>query len=326
MRAWFGAGVACIGATLACQPTGALAEPEPTSDASGGDATIPGAGDASSLHSACDAGEPADAYATSQAFECNESLQTIATRGVTLSFDLVLPPSGVARNGVAVILLSGGTGALGLTGTQIGTGADNFCVRTRQMYALQGFVVAVPDAPSDHPPPQGLDNFRATPEHAADLKNVILWLRDQDGGAALKVWLVATSRGTISAADVVANFPTPPEGPDHIVLTSSVTVIPPDASDQEDIQSVSADAAGVLSQHLPVLMIDDSKDKCGASPPAGAQALAEQIGDPQKDFVLLDGGPTPPVGQDVCGGLAYHGFYEDDAVLVPRITAFILDP
>jgi hypothetical protein len=39
---------------------------------------------------ACDAGDPADIYATSQPFECNESLQTVATRGVTLAFDLVV--------------------------------------------------------------------------------------------------------------------------------------------------------------------------------------------------------------------------------------------
>ena len=142
---------------------------------------------------------------------------------------------------------------------------------------MQGFVVAVPDAPSDHP--DGLDNFRDTPEHAEDLGVLIEHMRKAYPG--LPVWLVSTSRGTISATNALANAPTKP---DHVVLTSSVTFTPSSASDQEDIESVPGWESS-LKSGLPILMIDDSMDVCGASPPltgkdgSGAQALAMALGD-----------------------------------------------
>ncbi len=273
---------------------------------------------------ACDAGEPADLYATAQPFECNESLENIPTRpGVTLSFDLVVPP-GQARATAIVILLAGGNGLLQLSDAGIGAAADNFCVRTRQTYARSGFVVAVPDAPSDHD--AGLDDFRAKQDHATDLGALVQHLRDLYPG--LPVWLVSTSRGTISATNALANAPTPP---DHVVLTSSVTFTPTNAADQEDIQSVPGWQKSLTSA-VPVLMIDDSLDVCGASPPlagkdgSGAQVLASTIGD-SAHFVLIDGGPAPPPSTDpnvLCGGLAYHGFYgNDDLVVGQHIVPFI---
>ena len=50
-----------------------------------------------------------------------------------------------------MILFAGGDGALGLTGaSSMKWGAGNFLVRTRNMFAARGFMVAVVDAPSDH--------------------------------------------------------------------------------------------------------------------------------------------------------------------------------
>lgn len=273
----------------------------------------------------CDAGEPADIYATSQPFECNESLQTLATRGFTLAFDLVVPTGGQPT--AVVILLPGGDGVLRLTATGIGAAADNFCVRTRQTYAKSGFVVAIPDVPSDRS--AGLNNFRNTPQHATDLGHLVQHMQGAYPG--LPVWMVSTSRGTISATNALANAPTKP---DHVVLTSSVTFTPMNAADQENIYDV-PNAEGSLALAVPhaLLMIHDSLNACQASPPisgmkgSGAEALAEKIGD-MAHFVLIDGGPMPPsAGTDphgVCGGLAYHGFYGNDALVVSqKIIPFI---
>jgi hypothetical protein len=289
---------------LGCSPS--AASPAGADAAAGSDASADGS---------CDASEPADAYAPAQGYECNESLQTIPTRsGVTLPFDLVTPTNGAPKG--AVILLAGGNGALGLSATGIGQAADNFCVRTRQMYALAGFVAAVPDAPSDHA--QGLDGFRASPEHAQDLSALVKWLRDRYAG--LHVTVVGTSRGTISAVDVAARFGAP-DGPDRVVLTSSVTVIPAGATDAEDIQSVPGYEAK-LAARVPILMLDDTLDACGASPPDGARALAQSIGDTLY-FRIVNGGAMPPTGANACGGTSYHGFYGQDPEVVGQIVQFI---
>jgi hypothetical protein len=316
---------ACIAAAAACSPATSGEGGAPTQRDAGAADTASSGVDAGASDATpaprCDAGEPADTYATAQPFECNESLQTIATRpAVTLSFDLVVP---TGRGPTAiVILLPGGAGLLHLSAQGIGSAADNFAVRTRQRYAMAGFAVAVPDAPSDHD--AGLDNFRATPGHAEDLAALIVHLRVAYPG--LHVWLVSTSRGTISATNALARL-SPPKGPDHIVLTSSVTTIPTNATDQEDIQSVPGYQT-TLTAAVPVLMIDEAQDQCGASPPlsgaggAGAEALAQVIGD-AKHFVLVDGGAAPPAGADKCGGIAYHGFYGEDEPVVSTIVAFM---
>ncbi len=322
---------ACLAACAACSSAAAPSTASPgdagsdssSADASAShpDADADAALDGTSATSACEAGAPANPYATAQPFECDESLQTIPTRpSVTLPFDLVEPTSGPPA--AVVVLLPGGDGVLHLSAQGIGASADNFVVRTRQQYAAAGLVAAIPDVPSDRP--QGLDDFRATQAHADDLAALVQHLR----GAypALHVWLVSTSRGTISAANALARY-APPQGPDRIVLTSSVTRIPPDAGDPEDIQSV-PDYVAKLSAAVPILMIDEASDACGASPPltgpggAGAQALAKTLGD-DPHFVLVDGGATPPDGADPCGGLSYHGFYGEDAAVVARIVAFI---
>jgi hypothetical protein len=66
-------------------------------------------------------------------------------------------------------------------------GAGNFLVRTRQLFAEGGIMVAVVDAPSDRQSQPYLEGFRQTPEHVADLKAVIAWLREK---ANPPVWIV----------------------------------------------------------------------------------------------------------------------------------------
>jgi hypothetical protein len=58
------------------------------------------------------------------------------------------------------------------------------------------------------------------PEHAQDLGKVIADVRTRVGGP---VWLVGTSRGTISAANAASRL-TGPAAPDGIVLTSALMV------------------------------------------------------------------------------------------------------
>ncbi len=296
--------VLTVGCSSAAPPT------EASHTAVEGDAGLDAATDAP-----LDAAVEVDAYAPSQPFVSDETLVKIPSARTTstgqpveLAFDLVSPPAGATPTRV-VVLLPGGNGLLDLSATGIGQGANNFVVRTRQMYAQVGFAAAVVDVPSDHP--QGLDDFRDTADHATDLGSVVQWLRGKWTG--VPVWMVGTSRGTISVANAASRL-SGGAAPDGIVLTSSITVIPKNATDQESIYSV--DVAKIL---VPTQMVHNQLDACGASPFAGAQTLAKELA--HASFFPVDGGAQ--ASSDPCGALTYHGYYMLDTQVVPIIVNFV---
>lgn len=140
----------------------------------------------------------------------------IPTRpGVTQRI-LVLGPTNPKA---AVILFPDGHGGLQLFGNgSMKWGENNFLVRTRQLFSEAGLTVAIVDAPSDRQAPPFLQGFRQSPDHAADVKAVIAWLRQT---AKVPAWLVGTSRGTESAAYVTTELGGV-DGPDGLVLTSTI--------------------------------------------------------------------------------------------------------
>jgi hypothetical protein len=123
----------------------------------------------------------------------NSTLVSIVTeRGIQQQIILIMPDKPMA----AVILFAGGHGALGLKDPSEMKWRGNFLVRSRHRFADHGFMVAVIDAPSDHP--EGMsDLFRMSRAHADDIDSVALYLKSQ---ADIPVWLVGTSAGTFSAA------------------------------------------------------------------------------------------------------------------------------
>src|SRR5215813_5817400 len=135
------------------------------------------------------------ALATSALGQIAQRVVDIPTRpGVTQRMLVLLPPDPKA----AVILFAGGHGGLHIfPNGSFGWGEGNFLVRSRQLFADKGLLVAVVDAPSDRLSSPFLAGFRQRPEHAADTKAVIAWAREAAKGP---VWLVGTSRGTQSAA------------------------------------------------------------------------------------------------------------------------------
>jgi len=124
----------------------------------------------------------------------------IPTRpGVTQRMIVLAPPDPKA----AVVLFPGGHGGLQVFANgSMKWGEGNFLVRTRQLFVDQGLLVVVVDAPSDRQSAPFLQGFRQKPEHAADVKAVIAWLRET---AKVPVWLVGTSRGTQSVGYAIMN-------------------------------------------------------------------------------------------------------------------------
>jgi dienelactone hydrolase len=231
----------------------------------------------------------------------------IPTRpGVTQRL-LVLAP---AQPRAAVVLLAGGHGGLQIfPNGSMRWGDGNFLVRTRQLFADQSLMVVVLDAPSDRQRPPFLAEFRQTPEHAADLKAVMAWMRTQ---APVPVWLVGTSRGTQSAAYVAIEL-SGPEGPDGIVLTSSILA---------DDKTRSVPAMPLDRIKVPVLVVHHEKDGCRYCAHADVPKLMAGLTQTRaKQLLSFSGGVSHG---DPCAAMAYHGFNGIEAEVVQQAAAWML--
>jgi pimeloyl-ACP methyl ester carboxylesterase len=234
-----------------------------------------------------------------------ENIRTIPARpGVTQSFLLVRPPD---RPVAAALFFAGGNGALGLGSGRLGL-AGNFLVRTRARFAEHGLLVAVVDAPSDRP--AGLDGFRATAAHAADVQAVIATVRAE---AAVPVWVVGTSMGTVSAANAAARLTA--GGPDGLVLTSSVT-----RQVRERPETVGD--VRLKDVRVPTLVVHHRQDACRATPYADTVALLRDFSAaPRRELLSFDGGLPPESGP--CDARAAHGYFGIEAEVVAAIAKWI---
>src|SRR5712691_6804477 len=148
-----------------------------------------------------------------------DQIVTLKTRGDSTQSYLLLADTDVAPKAVA-IMFPGGQGQVRLPAdiSQLQLGArGNFLVRTREMFRDQELVAAVIDAPSDRQQAGMDDGFRAGREHSDDVAAVVKDLRGRFPSA--KVFLVGTSRGTLSAAHAGRALSGTVDG---VVLTSTV--------------------------------------------------------------------------------------------------------
>ena len=230
---------------------------------------------------------------------------SVASRdGVKQPFWLIEPDNATH----CVILFAGGNGKLDIDESGIGNLSGNFLVRTRDQFAAQGMVVAVVDTPSDK---DKLVGFRKTAKHAQDIQAVMAFLRQRHPGKPL--WLVGTSRGTISAANVAARVHGS-DGPDGIVLTSSVTK-------QSKKKRDSLEAIDLSSITVPTLVVHHTNDECKVTPYAKAEALLDALSAVKvKEFKSVSGGHT---SGKPCKGKSYHGFQGIESDVVKLITGWI---
>lgn len=240
--------------------------------------------------------------------QISQKVVDLPTRpGVTQRFLLLEPPEPKA----VVILMAGGHGGLQIyPGGAIKWGESIFLIRNRQMFADKGFAVAVVDAPSDRQSSPYLNGFRQTPEHAADIKAVIARLREQ---FKVPVWLAGTSRGTQSVAYVGIAL-SGPDGPDGLVLTSSILVDP---------KSRAVSAMGLSQLRIPVLVVHHEQDGCSLCPFSETSTLMGKLTNaPRKQLLTFAGGLSQG---DPCEGMAHHGFNGIEADVVAQTVAWMLD-
>jgi hypothetical protein len=168
--------------------------------------------------------------------------------------------------------------------------------------------VAVVDVPSDHP--SGLGGFRSSAEHATDIGFVIAYLRQK---APVPVWLVGTSRGTISAANAAARLKT--GGADGLVMTSSI--ISPSARESSVRSAVDVSAIAI-----PTLFVHNRDDACPVCQFGGVAGLMDAFDHvPKKELIAVSGG-APPRG-DPCEAMSRHGYIGIEDQVVTAIGAWI---
>lgn len=206
-----------------------------------------------------------------------------------------------------VILFAGGDGWLNLNPLGFGSNLQaNFLVRTRDFYTAHGIRVAIVDAPSDA---ASFPNFRLTAEHAQDIQAVIAYLHRRFDDP---VWLVGTSNGTVSAANVASRL-SGHDGPDGLVLTSSVLVAPGASVFQTNLAAIT----------VPTLVVHHKLDACPATPFAYVPALMAGLTSASDLQLVSYTGGGPPVGS-ICDAFHWHGYLGIEAQVTNTIADFIL--
>ena len=235
----------------------------------------------------------------------DEQLVRLPTRpGVTQPFWVLTPPGPPVAS---VILFTGGNGLLGSAHRSVLNG-KNFLIRSRGAFAAAGFLVASVDVPSDHP--EGLEGFRASAEHAQDIAAVIAYLRQK---APVPVWLIGTSMGTISAANVAARLQS--GGANGLVLTSSILV----ASRHAAPVAASVDVGTIA---VPTLFVHNKEDACPICPFDAIHSLMDRFARaPRKELIAVSGGSPPQSAP--CAPLSRHGYFGIESEVVGDIVRWI---
>jgi hypothetical protein len=237
-----------------------------------------------------------------------EELVTLPVRdGVTESYLLVHDKSAMPK--VVVVSFIGGMGAIDLAKrtrdgvARFGPGA-NFLIRIRASLAGGDIADAIVDAPSDRLPNGMTDDFRSGDQHAADVRKIVADLHARFPQA--RIFLIGTSRGTISVAHLAASLADVVQG---AILSSTVTVA--------DRFGPGLSGFEFASIKIPLLWLHHRNDGCRLSPYAGAQSAAHGGA-----FISVSGGDPPQSGP--CDPLSPHGYFGREDAATQAIRNYLL--
>lgn len=186
--------------------------------------------------------------------------------------------------------------------------SNNFLVHSASYFTANGFNVAIFGRPSDSEDLDYADRISDT--HMTDVRKVLDFVKTQ---SATPVWIVGTSRGTISATATAIHAQGDIAG---LVLTSSVVNYKkPGAVPKQDLAAIK----------VPVMMLHHSKDACIHCRPDEVPAAFKGFRNaPVKKLIFVDGGANPT--GDVCAGQHWHGFIGMEKEAADLIANWIMVP
>ena len=235
-----------------------------------------------------------------------EEVVTLPTRpGVTQSYLLSVPA--IDKYQAVAVLFPGGAGRVNLAREQRREILErgNFLVRSRRLFVDRGVVAAVLDTPSDQP--SGMeDEFRLGAEHVTDVGKVVTDLKSRFPGTP--VFLVGTSRGTVSAANAGARLGGSVSG---VVLTATVFL----PAKRAGRPGLSAFDFGSIP--TPLLLVHHVEDECQVTPYSEAQALAVRY-----PLISVSGGSPPQSAP--CQAMSAHGFLGKESETVGEIVNWMV--
>ena len=263
---------------------------------------------------------PARAEKSPTAKTCGEVVTTPSHDSTTTRYTTAFPQGSSVDRRTTLVLLAGGGGNLNLDDNGCPRNlTGNSLIRSIPFFHEYGFETALVDAPSDHSAGDGLAGFRNDNRHADDLGNIIAAIRKRTQGA---VWLVGTSRGTISAVNAASRL-SGPSAPDGIVLSSILTVGTRDGRKAWTVQTVFDHP--LESIKIPVLLVGHAADRCLRSPPGMMNDVALRLKVVRKQLVVVSGGAEydGPSGLAACEGRSPHGFIGQEAEVAAGIMRFM---
>lgn len=207
-----------------------------------------------------------------------------------------------------LLLFPGGGGGFGAVQDGV-AGSRNFLVRSGPLFVAQGYNVAIFGKPSDKSELDYID--RITDAHMADIAQVLAHVRTL---SPLPVWLVGTSRGSVSATAAAIRLHDPALA--GLVLSSSVV-------NRRKVGAVPTQDLAAIT--LPVLLLHHLKDACKVCAPADVPLILKGLSHaPVKRLVWVNGGANPR--GSACGALHWHGYIGMEAEAVGVIANWVAKP
>jgi hypothetical protein len=187
---------------------------------------------------------------------------------------------------------------------------SNFLVRSRAEFIKRGVAAAIIEAPSDQQSGWGMsDEFRLGDEHLRDISVVTENLAQRF--PAVPLFLIGTSRGTISAAALGSRLSERAAG---AVLTATMFRHTPKKSKEPGEGLSKFDFAMVK---VPLLLVHHVSDQCASTPYGDAARLSEKF-----PLISVFGGATPQSGP--CEPFSQHGFLGKESETVEQIVNWML--
>lgn len=206
-----------------------------------------------------------------------------------------------------VLLFPGGGGGFGPVDAGRATG-NNFLVRSAPFFVASGFNVAIFGRPSDSDDLDYAD--RISDAHLSDVREVLSFVKARSDAP---VWLIGTSRGTVSATAAAIRLQGEVAG---LVLSSSVVSYKkPGAIPTQDLAAI----------RVPVLVVHHARDACGVCAPHEVPAVLRGLKNaPVKKLAMVNGGAGP--SGDPCSAFHWHGFVGVEREAIGLISDWLAKP
>lgn len=230
-------------------------------------------------------------------FSYSNNVVTLKTRdGVN---QRILINESISEEKVIAILFSGGKGKLKLHKDESKWTLTNFLIRSRNLFNVNGITTIAVDSPSNLK--NGMENgFRTSNEHIEDISYIVKYVKEKY--PTNPIWLIGTSRGTVSAAFNALNQ----KDIHGLVLSSSLV--------KNSKGTYAVTELELLKLNIPTLIVTHENDGCYVTPPSGAKEIFDLLENVKiKEVKYFSGGYEKG---KLCKSQSHHGFLgiEEDVV------------